>query len=133
MSVRAGLKVIGESMKKILIVDDNKDIRELEADILTEKGFITTTAASGKECLNLLSQEKYDLVLLDLMMPGKDGWVVCHEIRKNSLIPIIIVSGDDRERSSRMADKMYQAVDFITKPFTTKEFLSAVHKALGMK
>jgi DNA-binding response OmpR family regulator len=70
--------------KRILVVDDDENILSLERTILEQKGFHVTTAAGGEEALKLLREQAFDLVLLDVMMPDKDGFEVCRLIKQDS-------------------------------------------------
>src|SRR5262245_65400537 len=91
--------------KKILIVDDTPHNVKMLVDLLAAKGFETLTASTGKEGLDLIETERPDLVLLDVMMPGMDGYEVCRKIRANpeyGLLTVIMVTAPDpsRERSN---------------------------------
>src|SRR5512133_1033824 len=69
--------------KKILVVDDDENIRSLERTILEQQGFDVTTAGSGDEALKLLASGSFDLILLDVMMPGRDGFEVCRQVKQD--------------------------------------------------
>ena len=116
--------------KKILIVDDSSDTRFALSDVLREAGYEPVEAASGEECLNLLRKSAFDVLIADIMMPGMDGWMLSHEVRKKSTIPIIIISGDKREITKRMAKNVYKAVTFVEKPFKAQQILTAVEDAI---
>ena len=77
-------------MEKILIADDEELMRQLVVDFLKPEGYEVIQAADGKQALDLYGQVHPDLVLLDVMMPGYDGWTVCREIRRESAVPIIM-------------------------------------------
>ena len=78
---------------KILIADDEERITELVSDFLSAAGYETVTAADGEEALTKFNgMGPFSLVLLDIMMPNMDGWQVCREIRKNSSVPIILLT-----------------------------------------
>ena len=79
-------------MSKILIVEDDEDIAELERDYLEASGFDTALAADGRKGLSLALGGGFDLVILDLMLPGEDGLSVCRSIRERSGIPVIMVT-----------------------------------------
>lgn len=79
-------------MKKILIIEDDESIAELERDYLEITGFKTEIAQDGYKGLDLALNEEFDLILLDVMLPGKDGFKVCQEIRDVKEIPILMVT-----------------------------------------
>ena len=103
-------------MKKILVIEDEKDIQNIIKAFLENADYKVETADDGLEGINLIQKNSYDLVLLDIMMPKIDGFVVCEMIRKNSNIPIIILTAlTDEESQLKGFDKL--ADDYITKPF----------------
>ncbi|HUS16090.1 MAG TPA: response regulator [Chloroflexia bacterium] len=119
-------------MSKILVVDDEPTIVELIEESLRMDGFETTRAYSGEEALEALGKDPPDLVLLDLMLPGMDGYEVCRQMQKDvrlSQIPVIMLTA-----KSAVADKVagYQkgADDYITKPFDAEELLVRVRAQL---
>lgn len=79
-------------MKKVLIIEDDKSIAELEQDYLEINGFKTEIALTGIRGLEKALNNDYDLILLDVMLPGKDGFEICQEIRKSKEIPILLVT-----------------------------------------
>ena len=104
-------------MKKILVIEDEKDIQNIIKAFLENAEYKVETADDGLEGINLIQKNSYDLVLLDIMMPKIDGFVVCEMIRKNSNIPIIILTAlTDEESQLKGFDKL--ADDYITKPFS---------------
>ena len=104
-------------MKRILVVEDEKDIQNIIKAFLENADYKVETADDGLEGINLIQKNSYDLVLLDIMMPKIDGFVVCEMIRKNSNIPIIILTAlTDEESQLKGFDKL--ADDYITKPFS---------------
>ena len=104
-------------MKKILVIEDEKDIQNIIKAFLENADYKVETADDGLEGINLIQKNSYDLVLLDIMMPQIDGFVVCEMIRKNSNIPIIILTAlTDEESQLKGFDKL--ADDYITKPFS---------------
>ena len=104
-------------MKKILVIEDEKDIQNIIKAFLENADYKVETADDGLEGINLIQNNSYDLVLLDIMMPKIDGFVVCEMIRKNSNIPIIILTAlTDEESQLKGFDKL--ADDYITKPFS---------------
>src|SRR6476661_5446876 len=119
-------------MSKILVVDDEPTIVELIEESLHIEGYETSRAYSGEEALEALAKDPPDLVLLDLMLPGMDGYEVCRQMQKDvrlSQIPVIMLPA-----KSAVADKVagYEkgADDYITKPFDTEELLVRVRAQL---
>lgn len=114
----------GKSMQKILIIEDNNDINEILQDLL-DKDHEVTCAFSGTEGLFYFSQNKFDLVLLDIMLPGKSGDEVLREIRQTSDTPVIMLTalGDKKLISEYL---MNGADDYITKPFDLDEVYARV-------
>ena len=115
--------------KRILIVDDDPYMRQLLESIFVESGAEIISARDGVEGLRLLYQHQPDLVVLDIIMPGKSGWEVCAQIREMSAVPIIMLtslkSEDDIVRALETG-----AVDYITKPFNNKVLLARARAAL---
>ena len=104
-------------MKKILVIEDEKNIQNIIKEFLESAKYEVNTADDGLEGINLIQNNNYDLVLLDIMMPKIDGFVVCEMIRKNSNVPIIILTAlTDEESQLKGFDKL--ADDYITKPFS---------------
>ena len=114
---------------KILIVDDEpRYVRLMEANLLTE-GYQVIPAYNGQEALNLVTSQKPDLVILDIMMPVLDGFTVCERIREFSNLPIIIVTAKGEERD-RVRGLDLGADDYIVKPFSATELLARVRAVL---
>jgi putative two-component system response regulator len=112
----------------ILIVDDNESIRELLAAILTSPDYLIITAAHGEEALALADRHQPDLVLLDVMMPGMDGFEVCRRLRaatRTAEVPILMVTALD-DRDSRMRGIEAGADDFLSKPTDRTELRARV-------
>ena len=84
-------------MEKILIADDEELMRQLVVDFLKPEGYEIFEAGDGKQALELYEAHHPDLVLLDVMMPGYDGWTVCREIRRESAVPIIMLTAKGEE------------------------------------
>lgn len=104
-------------MAKILVVEDDLDIRELLKNFLTEAGYDVETAGDGVGALSMFGRNGYDLILLDIMLPKIDGFAVCELIRKQSEIPIIMLTalGGEQEQIRGLD---LQVDDYITKPFS---------------
>jgi DNA-binding response OmpR family regulator len=114
---------------KILIVDDEpRYVRLMEANLLTE-GYQVLPAYNGQEALNLVTTQKPNLVILDIMMPIIDGFTVCERIREFSTVPIIIVTAKGEERD-RVRGLDLGADDYIVKPFSATELLARVRAVL---
>jgi DNA-binding response OmpR family regulator len=114
---------------KILIVDDEpRYVRLMEANLLTE-GYQVIPAYNGQEALNIVTNQKPDLVILDIMMPVLDGFTVCERIREFSNIPIIMVTAKGEERD-RIRGLDLGADDYIVKPFSATELLARVRAVL---
>lgn len=104
-------------MQRILVVEDDMDIQELLKNFLQEVGYEIVLAGDGAEALSLFSASPFDLVLLDVMLPKIDGFVVCELIRKQSQVPIIMLTAlSGEEEQIRGLD--LQVDDYITKPFS---------------
>ena len=104
-------------MQKILVVEDDFDIQELLLNFLQEAGYDVTVANDGVEALSLYASDQFDLILLDIMLPKIDGFSVCELIRKQSQIPIIMLTAlSGEEEQIRGLD--LQVDDYITKPFS---------------
>lgn len=104
-------------MKKILVVEDEKDIQNIIKAFLENAGYKVEIADDGLDAINLIQKNNYDLILLDIMLPKIDGFTVCEMIRKNNNIPIIILTAlTDEESQLKGFDKL--ADDYITKPFS---------------
>lgn len=116
-------------MKKILVVEDEKDIQNIIKAFLENAEYKVETADDGLEGINIIQKNKFDLILLDIMMPKIDGFVVCEMIRKNSNVPIIILTAlTDEESQLKGFDKL--ADDYITKPFSMPIVLKHIEAIL---
>ena len=115
--------------QKILIVDDDLNISELISLYLTKEMFETRTAADGYEALDLFESFAPDLVILDLMLPGKDGYEICREIRQRRDTPIIMLSAKG-ETFDKVLGLELGADDYIIKPFDSKELVARVKAVL---
>ncbi len=109
-------------MSSILIIDDDIDIGNVLEEILTKEGYHVMRAYSGTEALLLLAQQKPDLILLDLMLPGLNGEEILPQIKG---IPVIVVSAK-ADVDSKVNLLLGGAVDYVTKPFHTKELLARI-------
>ena len=118
--------------EKILVVDDEEHILELISFNLTNNGYKVIKANNGIDAVRLAIEEKPKLILLDLMIPGKDGYDVCREVRSNSEIrniPIIMLTAKSEELDKILGLEL-GADDYITKPFSVRELLARVKAVL---
>ena len=115
---------------KILVVDDESRMRKLVKDFLTKKNFQVLEAGNGEEAMDIYYEEKdIALIILDVMMPKMDGWEVCREIRKNSKVPIIMLTARSDERDELLGFDL--GVDeYISKPFSPKILVARVEAIL---
>ncbi len=112
-------------MKRVLIIEDETAIAELEKDYLELSDFEVTIAADGVEGLDRAMKEDYDLVILDLMLPGMDGFEICKRIREEKNTPILMVSAK-RDDIDKIRGLSLGADDYITKPFSPSELVARV-------
>ena len=116
-------------MSKILVVDDEKNICELLSLYLIKEGYEVVCANDGEAAVTKFNAEPFDLVLLDIMLPKKDGWEVCKEIRKVSKTPIIMLSAKG-ETFDKVLGLELGADDYVTKPFDTKELVARIKSVI---
>ena len=112
-------------MKKILIVEDEMPIAELEKDYLELSGFDVTIETDGTKGSEMAMTGEYDLLILDIMLPGKDGFEICREFRKKSLVPVIMVSAK-KEDIDKIRGLGLGADDYMTKPFSPSDLVARV-------
>jgi two-component system OmpR family response regulator len=118
-----------QSTPHILLVDDDREIRDLLSRFLRKNGLRVDTAADGREMKRALGRAKIDLVLLDRVMPGEDGLTLCRELRKQSRIPVIMLTLLGTE-TDRIVGLEMGADDYIVKPFSPHELLARVKAVL---
>ena len=114
---------------KVLVVDDEPEVLKYVGANLRARGYDTVTAADGNEALARAQEERVDLILLDITMPGPDGFAVCQAIRQRSAVPIIMLSARGQEKDKVKALDL-GADDYLTKPFGIEELLARVRAAL---
>lgn len=107
----------------VLLVDDDAKLVTLLKTYFEKAGFITYTALNGLEALQVVREQKPQFMVLDLMLPGMDGWEVCRQIRRNNDIPILMLTARDEE-SDRLIGLELGADDYVTKPFSPKEVVA---------
>jgi DNA-binding response OmpR family regulator len=113
-------------IKKILIVEDEKIIAELERDYLEANGYEADIASDGLLAIKMLEDNNYSLVLVDIMLPGMNGFELCKNIREKKDIPILFVSAK-KEDIDKIRGLRLGADDYIVKPFSPSELVARVH------
>jgi two-component system OmpR family response regulator len=113
----------------VLVVDDDINICEVIKIYLEKDNFKVTVCYDGKKALEVFKQKAPDIVILDIMLPGIDGWTVCREIRKVSSIPIIMLSAKD-ETFNKVLGLELGADDYMVKPFDPKELIARIRAVL---
>lgn len=116
-------------MDRILVVDDEQAVGEILRLYLEREGFAVTVVHDGETALEAVRRHPFDLVLLDLMLPKKDGWTVCREIRSFSSIPIIMLTARGEE-VDRILGLELGADDYVPKPFSPREVVARVKAVL---
>jgi len=122
--------------KKILIIDDDSDITEALQRVFETRGFQVKTCSNGLEVMAALLEFKPDLLIMDVMLPGVDGYTLVGEItgsvdKELNTLPIIIISALDASRC--MFESFRQVTAFFSKPFETQDFLAAVNAAIDTR
>ncbi len=116
-------------MKKMLIVDDDIHIRNLVKVYAELEGFQCSEAGDAEQALFLLSEADYDILILDIMMPGKDGFQALREIREHSHLPVIMLTARNEEYDTLMGFQL-GADDYVSKPFSPRELMARVNAVL---
>lgn len=112
-------------MKKILIVEDEMEIRNILKLYLLKEGYDVTEAEDGEVAIKLFYEKPFDLVILDIMLPKKDGWSVLREIKKYSSVPVMILSARDDDEDELFGFEI-GTDEYITKPFNNKILLARI-------
>ena len=115
---------------KILLVDDDATLRHLFGEFLRHSAFEVAAAASGQEALRLAYSERPDLVILDVMMPGMDGWETCARLRELSDVPVILLTAKATE-ADKLRGFRLGADDYVTKPFSFAELTARIQAVLA--
>lgn len=121
-----------EDSGRILIVDDSPANLRLLSDLLTAHGYEVVTASSGTSALTLALTHKFDMVLLDVVMPGEDGFTICRKLRdapENAMLPIVMVTSLD-SKNDRICGLEAGADDFLSKPINIHELLARVRSLM---
>jgi two-component system OmpR family response regulator len=115
----------------ILIVDDDREIRRMVAEYLEKNGLRASTAADGREMRAILDANAIDLIVLDVMLPGEDGLVLCRNLRasKHRAIPIVMLTARD-DATDRIVGLEMGADDYVAKPFTARELLARINAVI---
>jgi two-component system, OmpR family, phosphate regulon response regulator OmpR len=116
--------------KHILIVDDDNRIRDLLKDYLTDKSYIVSTAENAEKAKNILEYFNFDVIILDVMMPGQNGFDLTKEIKKNMKVPIILLTAKG-EVENRIKGLELGADDYLGKPFEPKELLLRIENIIN--
>lgn len=116
-------------MSKILIVEDDTVLRETLAYRLTQAGYAVAAAGDGESALEVADQEDPDLVLLDIMLPGIDGFEVCRVLRRTTTVPILMLTARTEE-VDRVVGLEVGADDYVTKPFSMRELMARIKAQL---
>ena len=110
---------------QILVVDDESRMRKLVKDFLQREGYSVLEAGDGMEAMDIFYEQKIDLVILDVMMPRMDGWQTCREIRRDSTVPIIMLTARSEERDELQGFEL-GVEEYISKPFSPKILVARV-------
>jgi two-component system OmpR family response regulator len=113
----------------ILLVDDDAEIRALLSEYLTREGFTVTAVPDGRSMDEVLEDTRFDLAVLDLMLPGEDGVSLCKRLRAHSILPVIMLTARGEE-ADRITGLEAGADDYLAKPFNPRELLARVHSVL---
>lgn len=119
----------------ILMVDDNPENLRLLGGVLEQQGFVTAFAVNGAEAIHFIASEQPDLVLLDVMMPGEDGYEICRQIRERNdsrMLPVIFLTART-ESIDIVKGFEYGGVDYVTKPFVSSELVARVRTHIELK
>lgn len=121
--------VASERSEHLLVVDDDREIRDLVSRFLTRHGYRVTAARDGREMKQALADWSVDLIVLDLMLPGTDGLTLCRELRASSKIPVIMLTAMGEEMDRIIGLEM-GADDYLPKPFNPRELLARIKAVL---
>lgn len=127
--IPAYIEIMNETSAHILVVDDDREIRDLTARFLRKHGYRVDDAANGREMDSRLANGNFDLIVLDLMMPGEDGLSICRRLRAETAIPIIMLTALGEE-TDRIVGLEMGADDYLPKPFNPRELLARIKAVL---
>jgi DNA-binding response OmpR family regulator len=114
--------------KRVLVIDDDPDMGELVGLVLKHAGYEVDLAYDGRQGLQRFAETPPDVVVLDVMMPGMDGWAVLQHLREVSRVPVVVITATGTQANERMSQHL-GAADFITKPFRPRDLTSRVARA----
>lgn len=114
----------------VIVVDDNKDIRQLVSQLLEAEGYRSLTASDGDEMFARLAQTRADLILLDVMLPGRDGFELCRQLRADPDMPPVIMLTAKDDEVDRVVGLELGADDYVVKPFSRRELLARIKAVL---
>jgi DNA-binding response OmpR family regulator len=120
----------------ILLVDDDESLRQVITQYLTQEGYRVIAAGNGADALKLFYSERPGAVLLDLMMPGMDGWEVYQKLKANETlqsIPVIVVTAKAQSIDKMLGLYIAKVDDYIAKPFSPQELVESIEKVLAKK
>lgn len=117
----------------ILIVEDDDTMREMLRYNILQNGYSADAVSDGQSCLSTISEKNYDLILLDLMLPGIDGLTLCKEIRERTPGTKVIIVSAKSEQESKLSGFQLGADDYVTKPFSMEELLARIKANLRKK
>ena len=120
--------------KQVIYIEDEQEMIDLVSLILSRKGYVVTGANGGRDGLNLVRQQRPDLVLLDLMMPDMDGWEVYQQMKadeKLRQIPVIVITAKAQSIDKVLGLHIAKVDDYISKPFSPQDLLESVEKVFS--
>jgi PleD family two-component response regulator len=126
------MSALEKSSGRILVVDDDRDAREILKRLLGTQGYECVTAADGPQCMEILKTERVDVILLDVMMPGMDGLEVCEKLRADEhlrSIPVILLTAKD-DFTTRASGMELGVSEYLTKPINKHELFTRVRTQL---
>lgn len=122
--------------KKILVIDDALDLIELTKRLLQSRGYETSSLTDGDQALEFIKKDPPDLIIMDMLLPGKDGTQICHEIKSDpSLrhIPVILSTGQVINDDDLAAEGLLKPDDYLTKPFEIDDLLNKINHLLSTR
>ena len=120
-------------MKKILIIEDDPAISKGLVDTLTHENFGVKPVDDGEEGYKIAKSEKFDLIVLDLMLPGKNGMDICKDLRKDGINTPIVMLTSKQEEIDKVLGLELGADDYVTKPFSVRELMARIRAVLRRK
>ena len=123
-----------ETERRVVYIEDDQEMIDLVVLILSRRGFQVTGAHSGRNGLDIIFQEPPDLILLDLMMPGMDGWEVYQQLKANETtrdIPVIVVTAKAQAIDRVLGLHIAKVDDYVSKPFRPQELLDSIDRVLS--